>query len=104
MTDESINFLKKHESSTPSKFEDEAKWRLANKGWLQWSRNVSLILVDYMEKNGLTRNGLAECLGVSPQYVSRLLSGKVNLSFRSVAELEAKLGLKCINVNNCVCI
>ena len=76
-----IDFLKNHESSSPSYFEENAKWRKENKAWLEWSRNIALSLVEYMESNGLNRNGLAERLNVSPQYISKILSGKVNFSF-----------------------
>lgn len=93
-----IDFLKKHESISPSHFEENAKWRKENKAWLEWSRNIALSLVEYMESNGLNRNGLAERLGVSPQYVSKILSGKVNFSFKSIAELEQKLGIKLLDV------
>ena len=51
-----------------------------------------------MEANKLNRNGLAERLEVSPQYISKILSGKVNFSFKSIAELEQKLGIKLLNV------
>ncbi len=93
-----IDFLKKHESISPSHFEENAKWRKENKAWLEWSRNIALSLVEYMESNGLNRNGLAERLGVSPQYVSKILSGKVNFSFKSIAELEQRLGIKLLDV------
>lgn len=75
-----------------------AKWKKENKAWLEWSRNIALSLVKYMETNGLNRNGLAERLDVSPQYVSKILSGKVNFSFKSIAELEQKLGIKLLDV------
>ena len=93
-----IDFLKKHESVSPSHFEENAKWRKENKVWLEWSRNIALSLVEYMEANKLNRNGLAERLEVSPQYISKILSGKVNFSFKSIAELEKKLGIKLLNV------
>lgn len=93
-----IEFLKQHESLSPSHFEENAKWRKENKVWLEWSRNVALALVEYMESNGLNRNGLAERLGVSPQYISKILSGKVNFSFKSIAELEQKLDIKLLDV------
>ncbi len=89
-----IEFLKTHESETPSRFVENAQWRRENRLWLEWSRNVALRLIQYMEANGLNRKDLAERLDVSPQYVSRLLSGTVNLSFKSLAGLEYKLGLK----------
>lgn len=93
-----IDFLKKHESISPFHFEENAKWRKENEAWLEWSRNIALSLVEYMESNGLNRNGLAERLGVSPQYISKILSGKVNFSFKSIAELEQKLNIKLLDV------
>ena len=93
-----IDFLKKHESISPSHFEENAKWRKEYEAWLEWSRNIALSLVEYMESNGLNRNGLAERLGVSPQYISKILSGKVNFSFKSIAELEQKLNIKLLDV------
>lgn len=93
-----IDFLKRHEGISPSRFEEYARWRKENKAWLEWSRNIALSLVKYMESNGLNRNGLAERLGVSPQYISKILSGKVNFSFKSIAELEQKLNIKLLDV------
>ena len=93
-----IDFLKEHESNVPSKFQENAEWRRDNSEWLKWSRNVALSLVDYMELKGINRNGLADLLGVSPQYVSKMLSGKVNFSFKSIAEIEAKLNIKLLSI------
>ncbi len=88
-----IDFLKAHEGDSPSHFVENAQWRRKNRVWLEWSRGVALQLVRYMESNGLNKKELAERLDVSPQYVSRLLSGRENLSFKSLAGLEGKLGL-----------
>lgn len=94
----SITFLKDHEASSPAQFEENARWRKTNKAWLVWSRNVALTLIEYMEANGLNRADLARRLGVTPQYVSKILSGKVNFSFRSIAEIEEKLDLRLLDV------
>ena len=51
--------------------------------------------IKFLEDNGLKRADLAARLGVSPQYVSKLLSGTENLSFKSVANIEDKLGISC---------
>ena len=51
-----------------------------------------------METNGINRNGLAERLEVTPQYVSKILSGKVNFSFKSIAEIENKLSIRLLNI------
>ena len=93
-----VAFLKDHETLLSTGFEEKARWRKENKVWLNWSRNIALSLIGYMEDNGLTRADLARRLGVSPQYVSKILSGKINFSFRSIAEMEDKLDLHLMNV------
>lgn len=93
-----IDFMKQHESKTPSRFQENAEWRRVNREWFRWSRDVALLLVDYMETNGINRNGLAERLGVTPQDVSKMLSGKVNFSFKSIAEIESRLSIKLLSI------
>lgn len=54
---------------------------------------MAYAIMDYMQDNGLSRNDVAEKLGVSPQYVSKILSGKVNFSFKTISEIEEGLGV-----------
>lgn len=98
MASEALTFLESHQSETPSRFTENAQWRKENASWLRWSRQVALAIIDYMQANGLKRADLAKRLGVSPQYVSKLLSGTENLSFKSVANIEEKLGISCIEM------
>lgn len=95
MASKAIKFLEAHQSDTPSRFTEEAAWRKENASWLRWSRQLAVILIGYMQDNGLKRADLAARLGVSPQYVSKLLSGTENLSFKNVANIEDKLGITC---------
>lgn len=95
MASKAIKFLEAHQSETSSRFLDEATWRRENASWLRWSRQIAVTLIGYMQDNGLKRADLAARLGVSPQYVSKLLSGTENLSFKSVANIEDKLGITC---------
>ena len=62
-----------------------------NASWLRRSRRVAYAIMDYMQAGGLSRNDVAEKLGVSPQYVSKILSGKVNFSFKTISEIEEVL-------------
>lgn len=98
MASETLTFLESHQSETPSRFTENAQWRKENASWLRWSRQVALAIIDYMQENGLKRADLAKKLGVSPQYVSKLLSGTENLSFKSIANIEEKLGINCLEV------
>ncbi len=98
MAGEVMKFLEAHESETPSRFVEEATWRKENAGWLRWSRQLAVTLIGYMQENGMKRADLAVKLGVTPQYVSRLLSGTENLSFKSIANIEDKLGISCLAI------
>ncbi len=93
-----IKFLEAHESESHSRFVEEATWRKENASWLRWSRQLAVTLIAYMQDNGLKRAELAARLGVSPQYVSKLLSGTENLSFKSIANIEDRLGILCLAI------
>lgn len=96
MKQKTLEFLEAHQSEMPSTFAEDAKWREENEVWLKWSQSIALSIVDYMQANNLSRSDIAIKLGVSPQYVSRILSGHTNFSFKSIAEIEKKLGISCM--------
>ena len=93
-----IRFLKKHEGVETSTFAEEAAWREENASWLKWSRSVAMNIIDYMQETGKSHSDIAALLGCSPQYVSKILSGKINFSFKTVSEIEEKLGIQCMEL------
>ena len=99
MASKAIKFLEANMSETASRFVEEATWRKENASWLRWSRQLAVTLISYMQDNGMKRADLASKLGVSPQYVSKLLSGTENLSFKSIANIEDKLGISCLAIS-----
>lgn len=68
--------------------------------WLEMSRCIARSVGDCMERQGLDRNALAQKMGVSVQYVGRLLSGTANLSLKSVARIESALGIRCFTMTS----
>lgn len=54
----------------------------------------------YMQDHDTKRANLAARIGVSPQYMSKLLSGTENLNFKSIANIEGKLGITCMAMVN----
>ena len=80
MKSKAVQFLEANQSGERSTFVDDAKWRQENASWLRRSRRVAYAIMDYMQAGGLSRNDVAEKLGVSPQYVSKILSGKPSSS------------------------
>lgn len=85
--------LSKYKSSTPSKWREEAEFRLANKDWLRYSQHIAMMMLDKMEELGMTQKALAQKMGCSQQYVSKILKGKENLSIETLCKIEGALQL-----------
>ena len=86
--------LNEHRSSTPSKWRENAEWRVANKSWLRYSQRIAMMMLDKMEELGLTHKALAERMGCSQQYISRVLKGTENLSIETISKIETALELE----------
>lgn len=94
MKEKTLKFLEINLSSEPSTFAEEAKWRQDNEVWLKWSQGIAMKIIDYMQEHQLSRADIAARLGCTPQYVSKILSGHTNFSFKSIAEIE-----RCLNIH-----
>lgn len=94
MKEKTLKFLERNLSRESSKFAEEAKWRQDNEVWLKWSQGIAMKIIDYMQEHKLSRADIASRLGCSPQYVSKILSGHTNFSFKTIADIE-----KCLNIH-----
>lgn len=93
MREKTLKFLEDNLSNEPSAFVEEAKWRQDNEVWLKWSQSIAMKIIDYMQEHNLSRAEVASRLNCTPQYVSKILSGRTNFSFKSIAEIEQRLGI-----------
>ena len=96
MKKETLEFLKAHQSETPSKWREEAEWRRDNWSWLRHSQKIAVKVLLQMKQEGLTQKALAERMGCSQQYVSKILKGKENMSLDTQSKLEDALGISLI--------
>lgn len=94
MKEKTLRFLEQNRCKEPSTFAEEAKWRQDNEVWLKWSQGIAMKIIDYMQEHKLSRADIAQRLGCTPQYVSKILSGRTNFSFKSIAEIEQRLNLR----------
>lgn len=92
--EEIINKLNEHKSSTLSKWREKAEWRQANRSWLRYSQRIAMMMLDKMEELELTQKLVAERMGCSQQYISRILKGTENLSIETISKIESALGLE----------
>ena len=53
-------------------------------------------LLDKMDMLGMNRKQLAEKMNCSPQYISKVLKGRENLSLETLSKIEMALGISII--------
>jgi transcriptional regulator with XRE-family HTH domain len=82
---------------TQSNYLHNAKFRIENKKWLSYSSNITLRVLAAIEENKqMTQKALAEMIGVSPQYINKVLKGQENLSLQTIAKLSDALNVELI--------
>ncbi len=93
---EIVSKLKEHQPSTPSKWHENAEWRMANKPWLRYSQQIAMMMLERMEERHMPQKQLSELMGCSQQYVSKVLKGQENLSLETLSKIERCLNLQII--------
>lgn len=93
--EEAIERLSRYQSDQPSKWreKEEKQYRAKADGWMQYSRRIAIKIAMAMKQQNLSRQEVAERMGCSPQYVSRLLKGEENLSLETIYKLENALNV-----------
>lgn len=93
-TNEIVQGLERHKSASASRWRENAQWRRDNKDWLRYSQHIAMMMLDRMEQLGMTQRSLADRMGCTQQYVSKLLKGTENLSIETIAKIEAALSVR----------
>ena len=73
--------------------EEKHNWRIANRQWLWASQDIALDIMDKLDDLGWTQKVLAEKMGVSPQYVNKVLRGGENLTLETLLKLQTILDI-----------
>src|SRR5574344_630663 len=89
-----ISRLREHQSTTPSRWCENAEWRMKNRSWLRHSQRIAMMMLDKMEEMNMSQKQLSELMGCSQQYVSKVLKGQENLSLETISKIEACLGIQ----------
>lgn len=95
--EKTLKKLESYASSTPSNWRAEAEQRQLNKGWLRYSQMIAMIMLDKMEELGFTQKMLADRMGCSQQYISKILRGKENLSLETLCKIEEALNIQIVH-------
>lgn len=88
-----IERLEKHASPTPCKWREVFEYMNANDSWLRYSQEIAMKMLDKMEELNINQNQLAERMGCSRQYISKVLKGRENLSLETLYKIEKALDI-----------
>lgn len=94
MKQKTLDYLESHQSETPSNWKNDAEWRRENKAWLQHSQHIAIKVLSFMKQEQLTQSAMAERLGCTQQYVSKILKGTENMSLETLTKLERAMGIQ----------
>jgi transcriptional regulator with XRE-family HTH domain len=88
--------IDKVKSKTPSKWRQNAAFRLENR-WLEYSSQIARrILAIIRENDELNQTKLADMLGVTPQQITKIIKGKENLTLETIYKLSKALKFELI--------
>lgn len=64
------------------------RFREENKAWLRESKRIAFKVLKALKEQGLSQKDLAQQMGVSPQYVNKLVKGKENFTLETQVKLQ----------------
>lgn len=76
---------------------EELKFRQANRAWLEKSADIALKVIRELRERKMSQTDLGKIMGISPQYVSKIVKGNENLSLETITKIELALGIQLIN-------
>lgn len=86
------------ERKKQSEFIRDAEFRILNRKWLRYSSNIARRVLAVLKDNKeLNQTLLSDKIGVTPQYISKVLKGQENLSLETIAKLSMALDTELIS-------
>ncbi len=90
------------ESQDLSGWSQDAKWRKENRDWLNKSVQIAIKILREIRRqkpiNGMSQKTLAEAIGVTPQYINKVVKGQENMTLGTISRIEAVLGISLIQI------
>jgi len=87
----------------PSHWLKNAQHRNKNKKWREYSFQIAIKVLAAIDATpGMTQKQLAELIGVSPQFISKILKGQENLTLETISKLEIALGINLLSLSETV--
>jgi transcriptional regulator with XRE-family HTH domain len=88
----------KRTSKKNTKWIQDALWQKENEVWLDRSFAIAVKVLRTLRAQKRTQKELAEEMGVSPQFVNKIVKGSENLTLETISKLEKALNLQLIEI------
>lgn len=66
--------------------------------WVAHAENIALRILEWLSSNKMSQKELAEKMGVTPQYISRVVNAKENLTLEAISKIEKALSTKILEI------
>jgi ribosome-binding protein aMBF1 (putative translation factor) len=99
MTSENVKNFLKLVSDEKSDWLEKAIWQKENRDWLRNSQRIAIRILSELRKTGMSKEMLADKMGVSVKYVNEIVKGQKNLTLKTISKLEKGLGVKLIEID-----
>lgn len=90
--------IRKYVSEEPSSWIEQADKYEVDKDWLDKSALIALKILRTIRSQSITQKELAESIGVTPQYINKVVKGRENLTLETICKIERSLGISLISV------
>lgn len=86
-----VDFLNKISAGQDTEWLKEAMWRRENAAWLKKSIDIANDVLDELHRQKMSKSDFARAMGVSPQRVTTLLSGREKMNLETISKMEEAL-------------
>ena len=95
-----VEKLKKIARPTNDAEYQERTFREKNRDWLSLSAKFALCVRHILRTEKITQKELANKMAVSPSQITKILSGKENLSLQTITKVEKAIGRSIISISD----
>ena len=74
--------------------------KIESEEWRDLAASIAITVLTLLHQQGLSKQQLAERMGVKPQYVSRVVKGDANLTLDTIVKLEKALGESIVSISD----
>ena len=89
-------------SKEKSPWKGDAIERRRDRSWLNRSSKIAVRILREIRKqnpeNGMSQKMLAEKMGVTSQYINKMVKGKENLTLETISKIEDVLGITLLEI------